>query len=224
MSDYEIQRANMVDSQLRTNDVTDHRILRAMLDLPREKFVPAGRRGLAYMDRDILIDRDADGAERYIMSPMATAKLVQFADIGSKDIVLVIGCSSGYLAAVLARIADSIVCVESDEKMAKAAAIRLEEMHCDNVAAVVGPLDKGYAKEGPYDVIIVNGGVEEIPQGLFDQLKEGGRLVAVRVPGETMGRAYIYRNIGGRIAESRAGFDAFVHVLPGFRKKVAFAF
>lgn len=224
MSDYDVQRANMVDSQLRTNDVTDHRILRAMLMVPREKFVPASRRGIAYMDRDILFDRDALGEERYIMSPMVTAKLIQLADVGSKDIVLVVGCTSGYVAAILANLADSVVCLECDEKMAKAASMRLDEMRCDNAATVIGSLVEGYSKEGPYDVIVLNGGVEEIPDTLFDQLKDNGRLVAVQTAGEGMGRAHIYRKIGGRISENRVSFDAYVHPLPGFKRKSAFAF
>lgn len=224
MSDYDVQRANMVDSQLRTYDVTDHRILQAMKDVPREKFVPASRRGIAYMDRDILFERDANGADRYIMSPMTSARLIQLADVGSKDIVLVIGCSSGYLAAVLAHLADSVVCLESDARLAQSAAARLEELHCDNAATVVGSLAEGYSKEGPYDVIVLNGSVQEIPAPLFEQLKENGRLVGIMAPTEAVGRALIYRKIGSRIVESRAAFDANAHPLPGFARKQSFVF
>lgn len=224
MSDYDVQRSNMVDSQLRTYDVTDHRILQAMKDVPRETFVPASRRGIAYMDRDIMYDRDASGAERYIMSPMTSARLIQLADIGGKDIVLVIGCTSGYLAAVLANLADSVVCLESDARLAQAAAARLEELRCDNAATVVGSLAEGYSKEGPYDVIILNGSVQEIPPALFDQLKENGRLVGIFATGEGGGRAQIYRKIGNRVAESRATFDAYAHPLPGFARKQSFVF
>jgi len=224
MSEYQVQRSNMVDSQLRTNQVTDHRILRAMLDIPREKFVPVDKQGLAYMDQDILVDRDTDGAERYMMSPMTIAKLAQLAGVGDKDMVLVIGCASGYLAALLASLADSVICLERDERMGEAAANRLEELGCDNAATVTGRLEEGYSKEGPYDVIMFNGSVEVIPQDLFDQLKDNGRLVAVQLSDGGVGRAHLYRKIGDNIGENRISFDASAHPLPGFKRAQSFTF
>jgi protein-L-isoaspartate(D-aspartate) O-methyltransferase len=224
MSEYQVQRSNMVDSQLRTNQVTDHRILRAMLDIPREKFVPAEKQGLAYMDCDILVDRDKDGDDRYMMSPMTIAKLAQLAGVDNKDMVLVIGCASGYLAAVLANLADSVICLESDERMGDGAAARLEELGCDNAATVIGSLEDGYSKEGPYDVIIFNGSVEVIPEDLFDQLKDKGRLVAVQLTDGGIGRAHLYRKIGDTIGENRVSFDASAHPLPGFKRDQSFIF
>jgi len=224
MSDYRVQRTNMVDSQLRTNDVTDHRILQAMLDLPREKFVPENKAGVAYMDRDILVDRDKGGADRYMMSPVTIARLTQLAGVDEKDMVLVVGCATGYVAALLGRLADSVICLEHDERLEKAAAMRLEELECDNSATVVGPLDEGYFKEGPYDVILINGGVEVIPPVLFDQLKDGGRLVAVELPRENVGRAHLYRKIGEDVGENRVSFDAQTHLLPGFKRVSSFSF
>ncbi len=224
MSDYQVQRSNMVDSQLRTNQVTDHRILRAMLDIPREKFVPPGMQGLAYMDNDILVDRDRDGEERYMMSPMVIARLAQLAGVDSRDMVLVIGCTSGYVAAILASLADSVVCLEHDERMGEAAASRLEELGCDNAAIVSGQLEEGYSKEGPYDVILFNGSVEVIPENLFEQLRENGRLVVIQKSSDGIGRAMLYRKIGDSIGEDRASFDAWVHPLPGFRKERSFTF
>lgn len=224
MSEYQVQRSNMVDSQLRTNQVTDHRILRAMLDIPRENFVPSDKQGLAYMDQDILVDRDADGADRYMMSPMTIAKLTQLAGIDDKDIVLVIGCASGYLAALLASLADSVVCLERDERMGEAAANRLEELGCDNAATVTGRLEEGYSKEGPYDVIMFNGSVEVIPQSLFDQLKDNGRLVAVQLTEGGVGKAHLYRKIGDDIGENRISFDASAYPLPGFKVDKSFIF
>lgn len=224
MSEYQVQRSNMVDSQLRTNAVTDHRILRAMLDIPRENFVPEDKRGLAYMDQDILVDRDADGADRYMMSPMTIARLTQLAGVDEKDMVLVIGCTAGYVAALLATLADSVVCLESDARMSEMAASRLEELGCDNAATVMGRLEEGYSKEGPYDVIMFNGSVEVIPQDLFDQLKDNGRLVAVQREEGQVGKAHLHRKIGNSIGENRVSFDASAHPLPGFKRNRSFVF
>lgn len=224
MSVYQNQRTNMVDSQLRTNEVTDHRILQAMLDLPREKFVPEDKVGVAYMDRDILVDRDKEGFDRYMMSPVAIARLTQLASVDEKDMVLVVGCATGYVAALLGRLADSVVCLEQDERLEKAASDRLEELECDNAATVIGHLADGYFKEGPYDVILVNGGVEVIPQSLFEQLKDGGRLVAVELSQENVGRAHLYRKIGDEVGENRVSFDAQTHLLPGFAQVCSFTF
>ncbi len=224
MSEFQHQRFNMVDSQLRTNQVTDHRILRAMMDIPRENFVPEELRGLAYMDQDILVDRDREGADRYMMSPVTIARLTQLAGIDARDMVLIIGCTSGYAAALIARLADSVVCLERDERMSEAAARRLEELGCDNAATVTGLLEEGYSKEGPYDVILLNGSVEVIPQILFDQLKDNGRLVVVQEAGNGVGRAHLYRKIGEDVGENRVSFDAFAHLLPGFERKSSFTF
>ena len=224
MSEYQIQRSNMVGSQLRTNQVTDHRILQAMLDIPREKFVPDDKQGLAYMDADIMVDRDKDGADRYMMAPMIIAKLAQLAGVDDKDMVLIIGCTSGYVAALLARLADSVVCLERDERMGEAAASRLEELGCDNAATVLGSLEEGYSKEGPYDVIMFNGSVEVIPPSLFDQLKDNGRLVAVQLADGGVGRAHLYRKIGDNIGENRISFDASAHPLPGCKRDRSFTF
>ncbi len=224
MSEYQVQRSNMVDCQLRTNQVTDHRILRAMMDIPREKFVPEDKRGIAYMDQDILVDRDAEGSDRYMMSPMTIARLAQLAGVDRKDMVLIVGCSSGYVAALFASLADSVVCLERDEQMGDVAANRLEELGCDNAATVIGRLEEGYSKEGPYDVIMFNGSVEVIPEDLFDQLKDNGRLVAVQVSEDGVGRAHLYRKIGDTIGEYRVSFDASAHPLPGFSRKRSFMF
>ena len=224
MSDYKTQRANMVDSQLRTNEVTDHRILQVMLNLPREEFVPKDRMGIAYMDQELHVGRDGEGADRYMMSPMTIAKLIQLAGVNEKDMVLVIGCTTGYVAALLARLADSVICLERDELLEKAAAERLEKLGCDNVATVRGHLEEGYFKEGPYDVIVLNGGVEMIPPSLFDQLKDGGRLVAVQSAHSSVGRAHLFRKIGDEVGENRISFDAQSHLLPGFERVHAFSF
>jgi protein-L-isoaspartate(D-aspartate) O-methyltransferase len=224
MSDYAAQRKNMVDSQLRTNQVTDHRILRAMMDIEREKFLPEELRAVAYMDQDIKIGEDEQGHARYMMSPMVTARLVQLAGIGDGDVVLVIGCSCGYLTALAASLASSVVCLEADEKMMAKAAANLEELGCDNAATVSCPLEQGYSKEAPFDVIIFNGGVEMIPSSLFDQLRDGGRMVAVQAGSGKVGRAHLYRKMNGTIGESRVSFDASARPLPGFERPLEFIF
>lgn len=223
MNDFASAREKMVDSQLRTQNVTDYVILAAMGEIPREAFVRAGTGSLAYIDDDLLI-KPAEGNRpaRYLMEPAPFARLIQQAEIGKDDIVLDIGCGTGYSTAVLARLADSVVAIESDPELAERASQALVELEIDNAAIVNDPLESGYAAEGPYDAIVLEGSVEIVPQALFDQLKEGGRLVAVVGYGRAS-PALVYTKTEGEIG-SRAGFDAHVRPLPGFRKPEAFVF
>jgi protein-L-isoaspartate(D-aspartate) O-methyltransferase len=223
MEDFSTARTKMVDSQLRTQNVTDFAVLSAMGAVPREHFVPAAMRPFAYIDQDILIkEASADGPARYLMEPGPLGRLLQLADVTSSDIALDVGCASGYSAAVLARLAGSVVALESDETLAARASETLVELGIDNVAVVTGPLEAGYAAEGPYDVIFLGGAVETVPQALFDQLKDGGRLVAVVGYGRSA-LATLFTKSGGDIGD-RAEFDADVRPLPGFRKAKAFVF
>src|SRR5690606_26313879 len=146
---------NMVESQVRPNRVTDPRIVMAMLELPRENFVPKPLRGIAYVDEDVHI-----GGGRYLMEPMVLARLIQAAQIGPDDVVLEIGTGSGYGAAVLSRLASTVVALESDPELAKMATRSLGELSIDNVAVVEGPLTKGYPAQAPYNAIVFSGGVE----------------------------------------------------------------
>ena len=207
----------MVESQIRTNKVTDQRVITAFEAVPRELFVDEAKRGFAYVDEDLEV-----AVGRYLMEPMVLARLLQAAAPQPGDIVLDIGCASGYSAAVLARLADSVVALESDEALAAQASETLVELGIDNVAVVAGSLEEGYPSEGPYDVIFVGGAIETVPSGLLDQLKDGGRLVAVVGYGRAA-LATLYTKSDGDIG-SRPEFDADVRPLPGFRKAKAFVF
>ncbi len=213
---------NMVESQVRPSDVTDRRIMRAMLEVPREAFVPTAMKPMAYMDGTIMLSKAAPGAPaRGMMAPRAFAKLVQLAEIGEGSIVLDVGCASGYSTAVLAKIAQTVVALEADAGLADTASKTLESLGFDNAAVVTGALDNGYGAEGPYDAIVIAGAVETMPAGLLDQLKDGGRLVAV-----TAGlppRATVWRRIG-RSFDRREMFEAAAPAVPGFEAKREFVF
>jgi protein-L-isoaspartate(D-aspartate) O-methyltransferase len=222
-TDFHEQRLKMVDSQLRTTDVTSIPVQDAMLKVPREAFVPARRRELAYIDEDILVSgNETSGNARYLMAPSPFGKLLQLTEIRKGDFVLDIGCATGYSAAVLSEIAGSVVALESDPALVEIATATLSSLGCDTVAVVHGPLEEGYASEAPYDVILLNGSVDRIPQALFDQLRDGGRLAAVEGQGLS-GVARLYVKEDGIVAPRR-GFNAAVNPLPGFREEPAFEF
>jgi protein-L-isoaspartate(D-aspartate) O-methyltransferase len=216
-------RLKMIDGQLRTQNVTDLDVLAAMAEVPRERFVPLDRKPFAYIDDDVLIKPAANGAAgRYLMEPAPFARLLQLAAPGKTDIVLDIGCATGYSAAVLSRLADSVVAVEEDADLARLASETLVELGIDNVAVVNAPLASGYATEGPYDVIFIDGAVEQVPKNLLGQLKENGRLVAIVGSGWSASGT-IYTCSGGKVG-TRAAFNAAVEPLPGFRPPAGFAF
>jgi protein-L-isoaspartate(D-aspartate) O-methyltransferase len=216
-TDYSEQRVKMVDGQIRTTDVTKLALLDAMLTVPREAFVSANRRSLAYIDEDLLIAApDGDRGARYLMEPSPFAKLVQLADVKPSDFVLDVGCGTGYCSAVLSRLASSVIALESDPSLAEFATNALAELGYDNAVVVQGPLREGYASEAPYDVIFVGGSVEEVPQAFFDQLKEGGRLVVVVGQGNA-GVARLYLKTAGEVS-GRSAFNAAIKPLPGFER------
>lgn len=217
MMDFEAARTKMVENQIRTTDVTSHSVLRAFFTVPREAFVPAKAKPLAYIDTDIEV---APG--RYLMEASPLAKLLQLAAITKDDVVLEVGTGSGYASAVLSLLAGSVVSLESDEGLAAQAAETLSTLGYDNVAIVAGALEAGYAAEAPYDLIFINGAVEEVPAALLDQLREGGRLVAVVGYGNAAQAKVLVRE-QGVISES-AYFNASVKPLPGFRKAREFVF
>lgn len=223
VTDFTEQRVKMVDGQIRTTDVTDAALLAAMLSVPREAFVGDSHRDLAYIDEDIQIAAPAQGRPaRYLMEPSPFAKLVQLAAVTPNDFVLDIGAGSGYAAAVLSRLASSVVALESDAALAESAGSVLSELGYDNVAVVQGPLTAGYAAEAPYDVILLGGAVDTIPEALFDQLKEGGRLVAVEGRGNAGTARLFLKNAG--IVTSRSAFNAAIRPLPGFERMPVFEF
>jgi len=220
MTDFAAARLNMVESQVRVNAVTDGRLIAALGAVPRERFVPMSRQGVAYVDEDI---RVGDGnPPRFLMEPRVFAKLAQLAAIGPDDLVLDIGCGTGYSTAVLSRLAGTVVALESDEDLAARAGATLSDLGVDNAVVVSGPLAEGYAKQAPYDVIFVNGAVEELPEAILPQLREGGRLVAVVGYGNAA-RARLYVKNGGMTSYTEY-FNAAVKPLPGFRKAAEFVF
>lgn len=222
-ADFSQHRAKMVDGQLRTTDVTNQSLLAAMGSVPREAFVETRRQQLAYIDEDIEIaPASAAGGARYLMEPSPFAKLVQLADVRQGDVVLDVGCGTGYSAAVLSLVAGSVIALESDADLAERAGSLLGSLGYDNVAVVQGLLRDGYPDEAPYDVIVIEGSVGEIPETLFAQLKEGGRLVAVEGAGNA-GVAKLYVK-DGDVVTGRRAFNAAVKPLPGFEKAPAFEF
>jgi protein-L-isoaspartate(D-aspartate) O-methyltransferase len=223
MTDFAAARRMMVDGQVRTSDVTDLRIVAAMLELPRERFVPEGKADLAYLDFDIAVKEASAGEPaRRLLKPMVLAKMVQAAEVEASDHVLDVGCATGYSSALLSRLARSVVALEEDEALARLARENLKAVGAANVTIVTGPLTEGWPAAAPYDVIFVNGATEIVPQELARQLKAGGRLVAVlgRAPA---GQAMLYRCVGGDISGWPI-FDAAAPVLPGFAAPPAFVF
>jgi protein-L-isoaspartate(D-aspartate) O-methyltransferase len=223
MDDFAVSRAKMVDCQLRTEDVTDYAVLAAMGEIPREIFVSPRMRTLAYIDEDILLKESAGSLlSRYLMEPSPFARLVQLGEVEPSDIVLDVGCVTGYSTAVLARLANSVVAIEMDAELAALASEKLADLGVANAAVVTGPLEEGFPSEGPYDVIFLGGAVEFVPEALLAQLKEGGRLVAV-VGYRRAAAATLFRRTGGEIG-SRAVFNAHLRPLPGFARPKSFVF
>lgn len=217
MIDFEAARIKMVENQIRTTDVTSHSVLRAFLSVPREAFVPEKSKPLAYLDADIEL---APG--RYLMEASPLAKQLQAAEITKEDRVLDLGTGSGYVAALLSRLAGSVTALESDATLAEQAGNNLKALDCQNVTVVTGDLTKGHAANAPYDVIFVNGAVEEVPSAIVDQLAEGGRLVAVIGYGNAA-QAKILLKEHGAISES-SRFNLSIKPLPGFNKVKEFVF
>jgi protein-L-isoaspartate(D-aspartate) O-methyltransferase len=217
MSDFAAARLNMVTSQIRTSDVTDPRIQNAMSEVPREIFVPEHLRGVAYASQALPV-----GAGRGLMEPRSFAKLAQAADIGEHDVALVIGAGTGYGTAVLARLAEAVVALEEDQALAAQATTNLAKLGVDNAAVVTGMLSRGCPEQAPFDVIFIDGGVEFVPKGLFDQLKDGGRLAAIVLEG-SLGKGRIFTRHGDAVS-MRTVFDGGAPLLPVFARAREFSF
>ena len=220
-ADFQDLRTKMVDNQIRTTDVTDLRVIDAFLTVPREAFVPANRQVLAYIDEDQLLESEAP-APRYLMEPSPFAKLVQLAKVNKDDVVLDVGCGTGYSSAIFSELAGSVIGLESDSALSTVATARLQELGHDNVVIVSGELNAGYPSEAPYDVIFLEGAVDFVPEVLFNQLKEGGRLVVVEGRGNA-GIARLYVKESG-VASGRGVFNTAVRPLPGFERIEQFEF
>jgi protein-L-isoaspartate(D-aspartate) O-methyltransferase len=215
--DFDAARTKMVDNQIRTTDVTDLRILRAFLAVPRERFVPAARRDLAYIDGDLPI-----GEGRFLMEASPFARLVQLAGIAEGDRVLVVGCGTAYSAAILGRLANSVVALEASPELAAAARDNLAAVAAGNCTVAQGSLGEGHPAGAPYDVILVEGAVDTVPKPLVAQLADRGRLVVVEGHGNA-GFAVVYLNDEGVISR-RPAFNCSVKPLSDLAQAPTFSF
>lgn len=215
--DFAAARLNMVECQVRPNRVTEPRLLDALAAIPREPFVPPALRDLAYLDDEIPLP-----GHRALMNPQVFARLLQEAGIRPLEVVLDLGCATGYSAAVLSRLATTVVALESDPALAAEAQARLAELGIDNVAVITGPLEAGDPGHGPYDVIVAEGRLARLPEALWRQLAPGGRLVAV-MEGAGPGRATLFQRIGNTLSH-QVIFDAYAAPLPGFAQPAGFVF
>ncbi|MBW8708997.1 MAG: protein-L-isoaspartate O-methyltransferase [Alphaproteobacteria bacterium] len=211
----ESARFNMIEAQIRTSNVTDPRILAAIGAVAREKFVPSAAKALAYADVPVAV---AQG--RYLLDPRSFAKLLNLAQVTATDRVLDVGCATGYSAAVLARLAAEVVALEQDADLVRIASELLANA-VGKVEVVQGGLIEGVKGQGPFDVIFVNGAIEQVPETLLGQLAEGGRLVAVIKDGQS--RAWLFLKQHGQVGR-RPDFDADVPLLAGFKKAMGFIF
>jgi protein-L-isoaspartate(D-aspartate) O-methyltransferase len=214
----EAARLHMVESQLRPNRVVDEAILEAFLTVPREDFVPDHLRNVACIDEDLPL-----GNGRWLMEPMVLGRMIQLAGIAPAETVLEIGAATGYGTAILARLARSVVGVESDAVLARKAADHLARLGIKNAVVRHGPLERGYPDRAPYDVVMFGGAIAEVPTSIVDQLAENGRLLAVVKNGAGMGQATLATKLRG-ILSHRVVFDAGTPLLPGFAPKPSFVF
>jgi protein-L-isoaspartate(D-aspartate) O-methyltransferase len=220
MIDFAAARLTMVESQLRPNKVTDQAVLDAFLAVPRERFVPPALAAMAYVDDDLPL-----GGGRFLMQPMVLARLIQLAQIGPDDAVLEIGAGTGYGTAILAKLTDRVVSVESDGALAARAREMLKSLGLDKPATVIdGPMERGYPDRAPYDAIVFSGAVAEIPEAITAQLADGGRLLAVvKEGGVGIGKAVLLLRSSG-VVSRRVAFDAATPLLPGFVPQPGFVF
>ena len=219
MTDFALARRNMVDGQLRPNRVNNAQLLAVVGALPRERFLPDGMKSVAYSDEDVPL-----GNGRFLMEPMVLARLIQTLQAGPNDKALVVASGRGYGAALLASLVKSVVAVESDAGLAGSADQTIKALGLGNVTLVMAQAEAGMAASGPYDVILIEGSVRQIPPAILDQLAEGGRLVTVvaGAPG-AMGVAQLVVKEGG-VTSGRPLFDAGTPVLPGFAPPARFTF
>ena len=215
--DFSAARRNMVERQVRTNKVTDEAVLEALGQVPRELFVPEGLRSVAYIDEDVPLGRG-----RYLIEPMVFARLLQAAELQPTDLVLDLGCGSGYSTAVLSHLVNMVVALDCDRALARLTSGALAELSIDNAVVVEGPLEQGWLAQAPYNVIVLGGAAERVPEPILGQLAEGGRLVGVEMR-DGVGRAALYVRHRG-VVSGRPLFDAATPMLPGMAAEHSFVF
>ncbi|MGN6308817.1 MAG: protein-L-isoaspartate O-methyltransferase family protein [Xanthobacteraceae bacterium] len=216
-SDSVTARQRMVDCQVRTSDVTDPRVTEAMLTVPREFFVPDAKIAMAYLDLDLEV-----GENRFLLKPVVAAKLLQAAEIGPTDTVLVVGCASGYTAALAARLAQQVYATDPDAALVARAKASLDKLGITNASVSVAAPAEGDSAYAPYDVIVLEGATQVVPEHLYAQLKEGGRLVGVFATGDVQRATLVthsHDDFGTRIL-----FDASARLLPGMQRTPEFVF
>ena len=216
MTDHAARRTTMVDTQIRPSDVTKFPIIDAMLTIRREEFVPDSLREAAYVGEDLDL-----GQGRVMLEPRTLAKMLDALDLQRDALVLDLGAGLGYSAAVIARLVEAVVAVESDADLAAEAQAILSREGADNVILQTGPLAEGAPQHGPYDALIIQGAVEVLPQALLDQVKDGGRIACIFMEG-ALGVVRIGHKMDGRISW-RYAFNASAPVLAGFGKEPAFS-
>lgn len=223
MGDFQQTRRQMVDCQIRPNDITDLDIIDAFSTLPREEFVPQSKKEIAYIDKDLMIaDSDAPGEARFLMQATPFAKMVAAAAIKPSDLVLCVACGCGYGAAIIAKLADSVVAIDDNQDLVDWASETANELGIDNLAIIHGNLDKGCPSEAPFDVILIEGAIEGQPDSLFGQLREGGRLVVVRGEGLSS-EICVYLKRGDDISVIKSG-NVSVPQLTVFSEREEFIF
>ena len=217
--DYAAARQTMVDCQIRPNRDTDPLVLEAMEQVPRDRFVPKALQGVAYADETLNL-----GGGRVVLAPMVLARMLQALNVDVTDSALDVACGLGYSTAVLARLASSVVGVESDSALVDQAVSTLNDLSVDNAAVLAGSVTEGLPSQGPFNVILINGAVQDVPRALLRQLADGGRLVAVvRPPDGRQGEAVLYTRSGDSFGH-RPLFDANAPVLPEFVAQPTFTF
>jgi protein-L-isoaspartate(D-aspartate) O-methyltransferase len=224
MIDFALARTNMVESQVRPNGVTDPRIISLMGKIPREIFLPADLRAVAYMDEDIkLKPASATGPARFLTEPMSLARLLQLAAVEPGDVVLHVGCATGYGTAILTGLGHSVLAIEEDNDLAERAMANLGNLGITNAKVVNARHAEGFAMAAPYDVIFIEGQIPEAPLALVNQLEDGGRLVAIVGEGR-MAKAELHARHADTVS-ARPAFDASIPALPGFpARRKAFVF
>ncbi|MGC6517957.1 MAG: protein-L-isoaspartate O-methyltransferase family protein [Candidatus Puniceispirillaceae bacterium] len=214
---FEIARKAMIDSQIRPNKVIDERVVAAFAQTPREEFVPKSLRDVAYVDEDLALS-----GGRYMVEAMVMGRLLQALEIETHHNVLLIGAGTGYTAALLSHLSSSVIAIDNRTPAVQKAQELLGQMEIGNVAVLKGKITEGYPSEGPYDAILVEGGVEVMPDDLLAQLAPNGKLAAIwRESDKAQGEASLWTKAGEAFVR-RSLFNAQVPTLVEFRAKPEF--